>query len=220
LWIDEIKKLGFYNDNLVPFRFFDKIVRKYSGDREAHWVSWFLNNRNELQEFEIASSLEEIDISSPIGFCNTDPELENNFNNREVNEYRERIKSVSIESLRNQQKLWENLHIKSPLRTKSGNLILVYMPIPTIKDEIQKRLVDAVVSKTKSSHQKNSFNKKTKLWAKNKSEFCLFIREEYNNNKDNCSSLRDFAFDLFDKFSFKDKSWTKKKCYNLLMKKQ
>jgi hypothetical protein len=60
----------------------------------------------------------------------------------------------------------------------------------------------------------------SKQWNGNKSEFCEFVKKEYDDHKGQYGSLREATFILFAKYSFKDKSWTKEKCYNLLVQKQ
>ena len=57
-----------------------------------------------------------------------------------------------------------------------------------------------------------------KLWTKNKSEFCQYVRNEYKAHQGLYSSERDATFKLFRQFRFRDKKWTVEKCYGLLKK--
>ncbi len=53
-----------------------------------------------------------------------------------------------------------------------------------------------------------------KEWNGTKSEFCLEIRREYEQNPKMYKHLKDAAFKMFAKYKFTD--WTAQKCYDLL----
>jgi hypothetical protein len=55
-------------------------------------------------------------------------------------------------------------------------------------------------------------------WEKSKSEFAIFIRDEYNKNQDKYKSLREATDKLFNNYEFDDSNWTPEKCYNLVRK--
>lgn len=71
------------------------------------------------------------------------------------------------------------------------------------------------VSNTEGQTQKG---KSLTVWTGNKSEFCRFVQTEYENHKDQYTSLRDATFKLFPQYSFSDKKWSAYDCYELVKK--
>ncbi|GEM_PF-4589000 len=55
-----------------------------------------------------------------------------------------------------------------------------------------------------------------KKWKGTKSEFALFVGQQYEKNNAAYSSLRAASYELFSQHVFEDKNWTKEKCYDLV----
>ncbi|MHB1687818.1 MAG: hypothetical protein ACYCVH_10640 [Ignavibacteriaceae bacterium] len=58
-----------------------------------------------------------------------------------------------------------------------------------------------------------------KVWRGTKGEFAVFVNEQYLDNQDRFSSLREATNYLFEKYRFKWGGWTKEMCYDYVKKK-
>lgn len=63
----------------------------------------------------------------------------------------------------------------------------------------------------------NNSKEKFILWKKSKKEFCDYVNDEYANNDQKYSNRKDAVNKMFSIYSFKDKQWTAKKCYDLCL---
>jgi hypothetical protein len=57
----------------------------------------------------------------------------------------------------------------------------------------------------------------TKIWTRSKSEFCQFIKEEYEKHRNQYSDPKDAVCKIYPQYKFSFR-WSKKRCYELLKK--
>lgn len=85
------------------------------------------------------------------------------------------------------------------------------------------KLKNILVQITDKNQTSNGVIKKTTdagkiVWEGTKSEFAVFVNEEYATNPKKYKSKRDVSNKLFEKYEFSDKNWTKAKCYDIVRK--
>jgi hypothetical protein len=141
-WIKRANEADITLEDFVPFRFFNKIIHDDKGLTGGYWLSWFINEQNELQEvLEIYPEIIS-DVIMLWSHSNDDSSLLKKCNQIEEMNYKDRLKFATLPSLRRQLELWEKLQDTHPMTTVNLGLILKYPTIEILKSEIQKRLVD------------------------------------------------------------------------------
>ncbi len=60
-------------------------------------------------------------------------------------------------------------------------------------------------------------NKKLIEWKKSKQEFCHYVNDEYDKHKELHKNRRDAVNKIFERYSFDDKKWNGKRCYDLCL---
>lgn len=78
--------------------------------------------------------------------------------------------------------------------------------------ESEKIKIDGKTDPHNFNNNKQVDNKK--VWKGTKGEFAIFVNEQYLDNKDKYSSLREATNYLFEKYRFKWGGWTKEMCYD------
>lgn len=137
-WIEKVRIAGLLSNNFVPFRYCRGVKEQERGVFLAVWDTWFQIG-NELRQsernFEPITDPEIIKIGFGIN-------IEIRLNAIEEEEYKKRIKLLSLSELRNQLDLWKGLAKKSPLRSPNGMVVLQYAPVLLLPMEINERVVD------------------------------------------------------------------------------
>lgn len=84
---------------------------------------------------------------------------------------------------------------------------------------IQNYYLEDTFNLTQENLEKLSKDDARKLieWKRSKKEFCHLVNDEYDKHRDKYSNRREAVTTNFNKYSFKDKKWTKEKCYNLCL---
>ncbi len=82
--------------------------------------------------------------------------------------------------------------------------------------ESEKIKIDGETDSHNLNNNKQVDNRK--IWRGTKGEFAIFVNEEYLDNQDRYSSLREAANYLFEKYRFKWGGWTKEMCYDYVKK--
>ncbi len=172
-------------------------------------------------------------------------EVKNGLSHEEKKWLRE-LQSVDIEELMKLKRYYidENEKTKSYiqkhkasqenyLKWLTGNLDKKYKPEATqgvqedtsklksatlaqIKNVLFIQWIDEAIKNNKAIRDGSKVTKKR--WKRKKGEFARFVANEYYENQDQYSSIRDAVFKLFDQYEFDDASWTKEKCYDLVRK--
>ena len=145
-WIERARAQGLCRGNFVPFRYCTGVKDPDKGTFIASWVSWFPVD-GELKRFEQDPE----NITDPsVTASSWRIEIEDRLNSIEEQEYRERIKSLSLFHLRWQRDLWLALTQKSPLKTPNGLYDMPYPPTVILPKEIHEKMLDAEIRIQKS----------------------------------------------------------------------
>lgn len=201
-WRNKYRELSGDTPDFEPFRIFDYETQTNTATPLVHWFSWFINKRGELQKFSDHDEAGDwIDRSWGIGRLNA----------KEEEEYKTRLKSYSLASLKRQRNVWEKLDFKDRLEPK--HIRESFPPLGILAVEIQDRLVDSIAHPHKLRPKKRPTRKP---WTGTKSEFCQHIRDEYSGHQKLYRNERDAAFKLFPAYQFSDRKWTRTRCYDLL----
>ena len=239
-WIGMLKKQGWFLNDFAPFRVFEHFSKDSNGDYFGHWCTWVVNN-DKLQKVTPVDG-ELVTDWIVLGQADDDAGIVGRLNSREETEYKKRVSSLPLSSLRHQRRLWEELDFKEPLKTSNLGLKLDYKPIEILNREIQERMLDKDESnkskdvmirerdmihklkkpkKKKTSHRRvekrvNSKSKEKRIeWSGNRSEFCRFVKEEYEKNKAKYKSLRSAALIFYKLYRFPYR-WSANKCTQLI----
>ena len=210
-WINIAQTLGLLTGDFAPFRVFDRIKDTTDGATLAEWHSWFVNEHGQLQKF--SGEPENVGDWLILGVDRIEGVAR--LTDREEIEYRKRLKPLSLNILRKQRGLWQDLHDRLPQRIAGLKIVLAYPPLAIIDAEIQEKMADSIGERKKERARPP--RSKLKLWEGNKSEFCQHIADEYKKHPKRYKSKRDAAQKIFKQFRF-SKRWTWKKCYELLKK--
>jgi len=153
-WIAFSKNQGWFQNDFVPFRYFETIIHDQKGDIFGHWCTWIVSN-GKLQK--LTPSGEE-KISDWIILGNVDDEggIIGRLNTREEIDYGKRLKSIPLSSLRHQRGLWEELQFNNPMKTSNLGIELEYKPIEILNREIQERMLDSIPEKEKHRRAVNN----------------------------------------------------------------
>ncbi|HYQ86147.1 MAG TPA: hypothetical protein VES59_02785 [Bacteroidota bacterium] len=143
-WIESAKTEGKFVGTFAPFRLFHSAFEGEQNSAAAYWISWFLDEKDRLQEF--AGGPEQLTDKSIVGDEFSEFTILKTLNDFEVHLYEDRLKSISLKELNRQQEHWKILLKETPRLMRGFALRFEpeYTPVELIANEIQKRIVDQI----------------------------------------------------------------------------
>jgi hypothetical protein len=138
-WIKKAKLL--LGDDFVTWRWFDNRHQVENDKVFAYWRSWFPNEHGVLLQFY---DTEPVEITDPLASLAGLDALYHvkKQNQLESEDYAQRIKSLSLPSLRRQREMWEELQNRK--MWEIPNVDLRFAPIDILSRQIEETIADSI----------------------------------------------------------------------------